>query len=215
MFVSHIRSKQLLLLTRFQEKVTTTINWLLEGCYSLRRKRVEIPFIWLITGALLIFAIVLSVPAELDYGGVGPRYTSPFIMLNLSQISGLWGHSSVISFSSAQRTICSLLKATLRSLFTALGAISMWIRQLTDEESAIPTSVTGIQGATLIDSVAAVATTVTNRPSILPTSIPRVEALNQPEPMPLVVHDTHDYTHTEVQVVIDHIATEIPHPYEE
>lgn len=81
--MSHIRSKPLLSLIRFQEKATAITNRLLDGYYSLRRKRVEIPFIWLATGTLLIIAIALSAPAELDYSGVGPGPTLFFILLNV------------------------------------------------------------------------------------------------------------------------------------
>lgn len=71
MIVSHVQSKPSLVFTRFQERFTTTVNELIDRYNSLRRRRVEIPFIWLVAGAMLVTALVLSLPMELDYNGVG------------------------------------------------------------------------------------------------------------------------------------------------
>lgn len=187
------------------------INKLLDGYYSLRQKRVEIPLIWLTTGALLIVATILSVPAELDYSGVGPQPTSFFIALNISQILEMWGRLSVISLlSTTQWAIACLLRATLRSLFTALGTISIWIQQFIDEESTVPTSLAVIQGTTLVGSVTAVAIAATNQRPVLSTPVAEVEASSQLQPTLPILPTTHDCTPTEDLAVIDHDVTEIP-----
>jgi len=103
----------------------------------------------------------------------------------------------------------------LRSTFTALSTISTWVQQFIDEESTIPTSVAIIQGTTLVGSVAAVATAMTDQRPVLSISAPRVETLDPPEPTPSIIQSIHEYIHTEVQVVTDHGAAEIPRPREE
>lgn len=103
----------------------------------------------------------------------------------------------------------------LRSLFTTLSAISARLQQFVDEESTIPTSVVTIQGAALVGTVTAVATTMTNQRPVFSTSAPRIEIFSRPEPTLPIFHNIPDHTYTEVQVVIDHGATDAPHPLEE
>lgn len=88
----------------------------------------------------------------------------------------------------------------LRSILAALSTISVRLQQFIDEESAIPTSTTAIQGATFVGSIAAFATAVMDQHPVLSIPASQVETLSQPEPTFLIL----DSTHTEVQAVVDH-----------
>lgn len=152
-------------------------------------------------------------------------------MFNLLQISGLWGSPSVISLSSAQRVVSSLLRATLRSLFSALGTVSVWVQQFIDEESAAPTSQGIVQGITLVGS-ATIAKAVTNKRPTFPISASGIEVHSQPEPTILALsqpeptipgfdpqeptipisYDTRDNVHTEAEAATDHDVTDVLRP---
>lgn len=213
MVVRHVHSKPPLLLTGFQEWFTTTLNRLLDRYYSTRRRTVEIPFIWLVTGALLVILIVLSAPAEWDYSGVGLGHTYSFVTLILPQVLGLLSRPSGISLSSVQRVISSFLRALLRSLFAALSATSVWVQQFVDEDSAVPTSQDVVQGITLVGSATAIAAAVANQHPALSIPTPGIESPNQPKPTIPIPDDAHNVVHTEAQPVIDYGTTDAPRPH--
>ena len=105
-----------------------------------------------------------------------------------------------------QQGISSLFKTTLRSLFTTLNSISAQLQQFIDEEPTFPTAMTTVQGTTVVGTVTAIATAVTNQLHVLSIPVSQVEMLSQPEPTLPVFHDVR----TEGQTVIDRGVVDAP-----
>lgn len=73
-----------LLLTRFKDKISAIVDMFRYDYYSLSRKKIEVPFAWLTTGAILLIIAILFAPADLDYSHVSPGQISFFVTLSTS-----------------------------------------------------------------------------------------------------------------------------------
>lgn len=80
-------------LTRFKDKISAIVDMFRYdyNYHSWSRKKIEVPFAWLTTGAIFLVMIALFTPADLEYGRVSPYRTAFLTTLNDSVALGA-GH---------------------------------------------------------------------------------------------------------------------------
>jgi len=89
-YVRDTKCKSMLLLTRFKDKISAIVDIFRYdyNYHSWGQKKIEVPFVWLTTSAIFLFAFALFAPADLDYGRVSPGQTSFFATINNASALG-------------------------------------------------------------------------------------------------------------------------------